>query len=836
MRPLLTVLLALLLVGCRQPVTLSLELPLNHDEKKWFIEQLLFEFEQQEGIRVDLYTSDAPASKADVFALSRPQLTPKTQRRSRSVAQFWTGAGGEFFEPALELGEDHFLPLFLNPRVLVYSRSRVLEAYLGWESRRDEIEGVLKRYNGSGLPDGYSLEVDPDAWDLYDLVVLSLYWGQESEPRVALGFDPAGALGTFAELAYASGATLDELLRGKGPGVRNAHYWLSFFEDSQTLPWSAGESLPERLAQAELWLGFLDIRQVFSLYRGDTPDRVLSDLAVAPLPRGVSFYLNGEARPFFPGRHRALMEGYFLGVSPDCRHPEEAAALVAWLLSDAVQQRTCEYLGYLPVKSSLQDNILSRFREDWIKDLFLIGLEQLQGDTARLPISDSLATLQDEMASCFFPPRPYERAEIDFAVYNIEKKLWDNLQSASPEPQPAGAAASSSLSGRRRLVFWQMDQGEAYSKLVEAAITEFEAQHPEVLVETRDLPMKSDEQLQIYLDSFAQGSDAFDVLAIDVIWVGEFGRSGYLAALDPKAARQDRFMPSLIQACTVNGKLMALPWYVNSGLTFYRKDLLAQAGLQPPRDYAELMATLLRRPQGVDGLVFQGREYEGLVCCFLEFFHGSGERLYSDDYRRTAVSRQRLTEILTDFRALFVKGVVPPDVLYFQEEESRLHFLDGGAMFLRNWPYVWASVNKPEDPLYGKVGIAPPLAYPGKAPRGVLGGWQLAVNSRSQHPQLAAEFIGLLTSEKFQKRMCLELGRHPTLDALYQDPEVLKSNPLLEELHQVFSEAQPRPAVSRYPLFSVALQRELTALMLGVITAEEAAAEISALLEQFKAP
>lgn len=133
--------------------------------------------------------------------------------------------------------------------MVVYSRSAALEAYLEWERHRPRAEALLKRYNGRGLPAGYELEADPARWDLFDLVVLSLAWGPS---RVGLQLDEERFLETFAQFVYSSGGTEDELVRGKGPGVRNAHYWLRFFEDSGTIRrYDRSQELVEQLARGE---------------------------------------------------------------------------------------------------------------------------------------------------------------------------------------------------------------------------------------------------------------------------------------------------------------------------------------------------------------------------------------------------------------------------------------------------------------------------------------------------------------------------------------------------------------------------------------------------------
>src|SRR5690606_30420613 len=152
-----------------------------------------------------------------------------------------------------------------------------------------------------------------------------------------------------------------------------------------------------------------------------------------------------------------------------------------------------------------------------------------------------------------------------------------------------------------------------------ALVRDYEARHPGVRVRTETLPSSSDEQHLYYVINLRAGARDFDVFALDVIWVAEFARAGWLADLTAllSAAEQRAFFDGPMQAARYGGRLYAIPWFMDAGLLYYRKDLLAKHGYAPPRTWEQLARAaraISAREPGVYGFVWQGKQYEGLVC------------------------------------------------------------------------------------------------------------------------------------------------------------------------------------------------------------------------------
>jgi multiple sugar transport system substrate-binding protein len=135
---------------------------------------------------------------------------------------------------------------------------------------------------------------------------------------------------------------------------------------------------------------------------------------------------------------------------------------------------------------------------------------------------------------------------------------------------------------------------------------------------------------------------------------------------------------------------------------------------------------------------------------------------------------------------------------------------------MRNWPYAWRLLQKEGSPVRGKTGLAPLPFFPGGRPTPTLGGWQLGLNRYSKHPREAAKLLAFLTSSVSQKALALSVGYHPTRKLLYQDPDLIRQQPLLPRFYEAFEEARPRPVTPFYMMITQVLQPEFSAALSGI--------------------
>ena len=293
----------------------------------------------------------------------------------------------------------------------------------------------------------------------------------------------------------------------------------------------------------------------------------------------------------------------------------------------------------------------------------------------------------------------------------------------------------------------------------------------------------STDQLALILKTFNRRSPTPDVYSIDVVWPGTIEQ--HLLDLTPYMdddARQQ--LPELLKNDTVKGRIVALPFYMNIGMLYYRTDLLRKYGYhQPPRTWDELekMATRIQRGEraaghtGFWGYVWQGAPYEGLTCNALEWQASFGGGRIVEPNGSITVNNSQTVAALRK-AAGWVGSISPPSVLTYTESDSLNVFRSGNAAFMRFWSSGYRSNAAADSVVRGRFDVTLlPIGPHGRAQ--TMGGFQMAVSRYSAHPREAAQLVLYLTSRKVQKSRAVQEGYLPTISRLFVDPEVLSAVP-----------------------------------------------------------
>ena len=337
--------------------------------------------------------------------------------------------------------------------------------------------------------------------------------------------------------------------------------------------------------------------------------------------------------------------------------------------------------------------------------------------------------------------------------------------------------------------------------------------------------------LAVYRQLFAAKSSDIDIIRVDVIWPGIL--KDHLIDLKPysKGVEAEHF-PAIVSNSTVGGRLVAMPWYTDTGLLYYRTDLLKKYQRLVPGTWAELAATAALVQAGeraagqrdFQGFVFQAKSSESLTCNALEWIASFGGGRVLDERGEITINNPAAAKALAT-AASWIGTISSAGVLNYAEEDARGVFQNGQALFMRNWPYAWSLAESPDSPVRGMVGVAPLPMGSGDGARhaGTLGGWQLAVSRYSKAPAVAADLVLYMTSAAVQKSRAIGAGFNPTRPALYQDAQVAAANPFMASLLQTFEESVARPSGLsglKYPALSLALTNTAHDVLAGKISAE----------------
>ena len=375
-------------------------------------------------------------------------------------------------------------------------------------------------------------------------------------------------------------------------------------------------------------------------------------------------------------------------------------------------------------------------------------------------------------------------------------------------------------------------------ELAQAAAARYMEAHPGVTINVLDTPDMTDDRLGLYLQFFEAQSSEVDVYQIDVIWPGDLAEH-FVDLYEYGAADVvDDHFPAIVENNTVDGRLIAIPWFTDAGLLYYRTDLLEKYGYDgPPATWDELveMATTVQAGERADGnsdfwgFIYQGNAYEGLTCDALEWVASAGGgSIISPDGVITINNPAAIG--IVDQMAAQVGQISPPGVLGFDEDGARNMWEAGNALFMRNWPYAYSLGNLETSAIAGNFDVSPLPAGDGGSPAATLGGWQLAVSAYSENPELAADVALFMASYDEQKIRAVEGSLNPTIMALYQDEDVLEAVPFFGSLYDVFTNAVARPSTITAPNYAPVSQAFYRAVH-SVLSGDEDAATAFALLE-----
>jgi trehalose/maltose transport system substrate-binding protein len=331
----------------------------------------------------------------------------------------------------------------------------------------------------------------------------------------------------------------------------------------------------------------------------------------------------------------------------------------------------------------------------------------------------------------------------------------------------AGAAAGSSQAQAADLTISCGAVG-AELTLCEEGVAQWEEKtgHEVDIVST---PNSSTERLSLYQQILSAQSSDIDVMQTDVVWPGLL--ANHLLDLSETLGEDaaEGHFEAIVANNTIDDRLVAMPWFTDAGVLYYRKDLLEEHGFEAPETWEEL------------------------TCNALEWIASYGGGTIVDAEGEITIDNAQAAEAL-DLAASWIGNISPKGVLNYTEEEARGIFQSGNAVFMRNWPYAWSLAQSEDSNVRDKVGAVKLPSAEGQESAATLGGWNLAVSRYTENPELAADLVAFLTGEAEQKRRAIEGAYNPTLASLYEDEEVLEAVPFFGTLYDTFTNAVARPS------------------------------------------
>ena len=370
--------------------------------------------------------------------------------------------------------------------------------------------------------------------------------------------------------------------------------------------------------------------------------------------------------------------------------------------------------------------------------------------------------------------------------------------------EACGGGGGGSSSGPTTIV-WQTenDTSGTYPAIVD---TYNKTNKDNVHVVWHNGPSSTDTMLTIYDNTLRARSGSIDVMSIDVVYPAEFSSNGWTVDLSSKWPASDRanYLPGPIQSCTYQGKIAAAPLRTDLGVLYYRTDIVST----PPNTFDNLVSLAKTNASKTKyGYVWQGSQYEGLVCDFVEVLAGyGGTVLDPSDSKKVTVNSPQGVQALTEMVS-WVGTISPTSITTFTEEPSRQAFQNGDAIFMRNWPYAYALGNASGSKVAGKFDIhAMPYGGSNTVGHSCIGGWNMAINAFSKNPDASWSFMKYMLGPDAQKQLAIKGSFTPALKSVYDDADVKAKQPLFTKLAPILQNALPRPVSPVYPDLSNIIQ------------------------------
>ncbi|MGG1515980.1 sugar ABC transporter substrate-binding protein [Paenibacillus oryzisoli] len=319
--------------------------------------------------------------------------------------------------------------------------------------------------------------------------------------------------------------------------------------------------------------------------------------------------------------------------------------------------------------------------------------------------------------------------------------------SSTASTQPAGSTAPASTAAPKdtsaakkdkvKLAFWDMHT-EAESKFFKDLVDEYNKSQDQVQIEYSTYDQASYTTTKLPT-GFASG-DGPDIYMISPGDFMKFAKSGLMKDLtgDFPAGVKEDFLPASLDAVTYNGKIMALPFELETLGLYYNKEMLDKAGVAVPKTWDELYAAAKKlTTDKVAGLIIPPDKGPYFNFIWYPFLWQQGGNVLNADGTKSTFNTPETAKALDFWGSFFKDGLSPKKLQLGPWEIDNLGNKTAAMQIVGTW-----AINRIEEKYKDvPIGLAPiPTPAGGKAATDA-GGWKMAVNGQSKHAAEAAKFV-----------------------------------------------------------------------------------------------
>lgn len=354
----------------------------------------------------------------------------------------------------------------------------------------------------------------------------------------------------------------------------------------------------------------------------------------------------------------------------------------------------------------------------------------------------------------------------------------------------------------------------------EIAQTCTEAADGAYTIVTTLLPTDADAQREQLIRRLAAEDSSVDLASVDPVFVPELAEAGFLAPVPEDLRDQvtEGIAEPAVQSATYQDELVAVPFWANTQLLWYRKSVVEEAGLDVTGEVT--WEQIIQAADDTETTVaVQARRYEGYAVLINALVAGAGGTVIENpeddpeslEYGLDSEAGRAAAEVV---RSLAESGVGGP-ALSSSDETAALSLFQGDeGAFMVNWPFVWASAQAAveggtlDQSVVDDIGWAVyPATVEGEEPAPPFGGIELAVGAFSPDAEAAFDAAACIASPENQLAYFLSDGQPAASLEVYDDPQVQEQFPMADVIRQSLEQAVPRTQSPYYADVSTALQR-----------------------------
>lgn len=379
-------------------------------------------------------------------------------------------------------------------------------------------------------------------------------------------------------------------------------------------------------------------------------------------------------------------------------------------------------------------------------------------------------------------------------------------------------------------LFFVDNISHAHDFLIERFNTEYAGSIKIVPVNLPFTKFSTNERKELLARALRSKSDRIDIFSVDVIWVPRFARWSQPLDMYFTANERNHILPHALTSCYHDDNLVALPFYIDIGMMYYRRDLLQnfpqldslENRLKKSITWEEFLDLNRNNPHPDNPFyLFAARNFEGLICSFMELYMSHNQSIFVADsvQLNTPAAREALT-FLVDLVNRY--DATPPVVTRFDEVQVYEYAMAHDALFFRGWPGFTRHYASAYGP---KLDAVKPAALPHFAdqpPQATFGGWNLMVSKFSTNKHAAVEFLKFIHRPENQKILFNKGGYIPILNSIYDDQAFMAEHPDLEYYRELLDHGVHRPFHVNYTKISDVLSYYIYLAIKQEISVDEA--------------